>query len=287
MTVEGSMIDATTQVFAVMGNPVHHSLSPVMFNRAFSETGYNGVYAAFRVTVIRDGMAAMRSLGIRGASITIPHKVSILDCLDEIDAMAESIGAVNTVINHEGRLKGYNSDCLGAVTALQEITDLDGKSVAIIGAGGAAAAIGFGVKSRGARLTVINRTVSNGEKLALTLAADFIPISALRSLPFDILIQTTSVGMTPHIRQSPVPAALLTPGLLVMDIVYAPLNTRLLKDAADIGCRTINGLSMFIHQAAFQFELWTKSPAPLAVMKQSLMDSLSNPPKNPSQKRAS
>jgi shikimate dehydrogenase len=280
MTDGDIMIDAATQVFAVMGNPVRHSLSPQMFNRAFSETGYNGVYAAFQVTAIKDGMAAMRSLGIKGASITIPHKVSILGFLDEIDPIAESIGAVNTVINHDGRLKGYNSDCLGAVTALEEITDLKGKRVAIIGAGGAARAIGFGVKSRGSSLTLINRSISNGEKLATALNADFIPISELCSLPFDILIQTTSVGMTPHIHESPVPATLLTPGLLVMDIVYAPLKTRLLKDAEKTGCRTINGLSMFVHQAAFQFELWTQSQAPLAVMKQSLMDILNNSPKN-------
>ena len=280
MTDEEIMIDAATQVFAVMGNPVRHSLSPVMFNWAISEIGYNGVYVAFQVDDIGQGMAAMRSLGIKGASITIPHKISILGFLDELDAMAESIGAVNTVINHEGRLKGYNSDCLGAVTALEEIIRLEGKKIAIIGAGGAARAIGYGVKSRGSALTIVNRTVSNGEKLAAALGAEFIPISELRSLPFDILIQTTSVGMTPNIHQSPVPDALLTPGLLVMDIVYAPLKTRLLKDAEKAGCRTINGLSMFIHQAAFQFELWTQSPAPLAVMKQSLMDCLNNPRKN-------
>ena len=157
------MIDAATQVFAVMGNPVSHSLSPVMFNRAFSETGYNGVYVAFQVTAIGDAISAMRSLGIKGASITIPHKVSIRGFLDELDPMAESIGAVNTVINHEGRLKGYNSDCLGAVKALEEITPLEGKQVAIIGAGGAARAIGFGVKSRGSGLTFINRSISKGE----------------------------------------------------------------------------------------------------------------------------
>jgi shikimate dehydrogenase len=280
MTDGDIMIDAATQVFAVMGSPVRHSLSPVMFNRAFSETGYNGVYVAFQVAAVKDGMAAMRSLDIKGASITIPHKVSILDFLDEMDPMAESIGAVNTVVNHEGRLKGYNSDCLGAITALEETTGLKGKRVAIIGAGGAARAIGFGVKSRGSDLTLINRTVASGEKLATALEADFIPISELQSLPYDILIQTTSLGMTPNIHQSPVPDALLTPGLLVMDIVYAPLKTRLLKVAEKSGCRTINGLSMFVHQAAFQFELWTQRPAPLAVMKQSLIDRLNNAPKN-------
>ena len=277
---EKIVMDAATHVFAVMGNPVRHSLSPVMFNRAFSETGYNGVYVAFPVSTIGDGMAAMRSLGIKGASITIPHKISIVDFLNEIDSMAESIGAVNTVINHEGRLKGYNSDCLGAVKALEEVTPLEGKQVAIIGSGGAAAAIGFGVKSHGAGLTLINRSISKGEKLATALKADFIPLSEIQSLPFDILIQTTSVGMTPHIHQSPVPSVLLTPGLLVMDIVYAPLKTRLLKDAEEAGCMTINGISMFVHQAAFQFELWTQSPSPLAIMKQSLMDNLKNPLEN-------
>lgn len=280
MTDGEVMINAATQVYAVMGNPVRHSLSPVIFNRAFSEIGYNGAYVAFQVDAIGEGMAAMRSLGIKGASITIPHKVSIQNFLDALDPMAESIGAVNTVINHAGRLKGYNSDCLGAVTALEELTLLEERKVAIIGAGGAARAIGFGVKSRGSRLTIINRTVSNGEKLASALEADFIPISELRSLPYDILIQTTSAGMTPHIHQSPIPGELLTPGILVMDIVYAPLKTRLLKDAEKSGCRTINGLSMFIHQAAFQFELWTKSHPPLAAMKQSLMDCLNNPRKN-------
>jgi shikimate dehydrogenase len=280
MTGDIIMIDAATQVFAVFGNPVSHSLSPVMFNRAFSKTGYNGVYVAFQVRAIGEGISAMRSLGIKGASITIPHKVSILDFLDELDPVAENIGAVNTVINHKGRLKGYNSDCLGAVSALEASTCLEGKKVAIIGAGGAARAIGFGVKSRGSSLTLINRTVSRGEKLAVALDADFIPISELGSLPFDILIHTTSIGMTPHIRQSPIPDALLTPGLLVMDIVYAPLKTRLLKDAEAAGCRTINGMAMFIHQAAFQFELWTRVPAPLSVMKQSLMETLKNLRKN-------
>ena len=266
------MTDAETQVFAVVGNPVRHSLSPVMFNRAFSETGYNGVYVAFQVRDIQEGMAAVRSLGIRGASITIPHKVTIRKFLDELDLSAENVGAVNTVINTDGRLKGYNSDCLGAVLALEDATSLKGKRVAIIGAGGAARAIGFGVKSRGAQATIINRTVSTGEKLATALDADFIPITALRALPFDILIQTTSVGMTPNSQQSPVSKTLLTADLLVMDIVYAPLKTRLLKDAEQAGCRTINGLSMFVHQAAFQFELWTRRSAPIDAMRQSLID---------------
>lgn len=267
-------MDAKTQVYAVIGNPVRHSLSPVIFNRAFSETGFNGVYVAFQVTDIAEGMAGMRALGIRGASITIPHKVSIRKCLDELDVSSENVRAVNTVVNIDGRLKGYNSDCIGAVKALEEVTSLNGKRVAIIGAGGAARAIGFGIQSRGAEPTIINRTVSTGEKLATALGADFIPMDTLHELPFDILIQTTSVGMTPHIHQSPIPHSLLFSDLLVMDIVYTPLNTRFLKDAEAAGCRTITGLSMFVHQAAFQFELWTQRPAPVHLMRQSLAECL-------------
>jgi shikimate dehydrogenase len=270
-------MDAKTQVYAVIGYPVRHSLSPVMFNQAFSETGYNAVYVAFQVTDIMAGMAGMRALGIRGASITIPHKVSIRKHLDELDASAENVRAVNTVVNTNGRLKGYNSDCIGAVKALEEVTSLKGKRVGIIGAGGAARAIGFGIKSRGAEPTIINRTVSTGEKLAAALCADFIPISALHELPFDILIQTTSVGMTPNIQQSPVPYALLFSDLLVMDIVYTPLKTRFLQDAETAGCRAITGISMFVHQAAFQFKLWTGSPAPVRIMRESLAGCLGNP----------
>lgn len=264
------MIDAATNVFAVMGNPVSHSKSPAIFNRAFAETGYNGVYVAFRVTEIESGVGAIRSLGINGASITIPHKISILDCLDELDPMALRTGAVNTVINEDGSLKGYNSDWIGALKALEEIICLEGKNVIIIGAGGAARAVGFGVKSSGANLTISNRSSMKGERLAEDLEADFIHISDIGRLRHDILINTTSVGMTPDTNHIPVPEDILTPELLVMDIVYTPLETLLLKKAKEKGCKTINGLSMFIHQAAFQFELWTKIPAPIEAMKQSL-----------------
>ena len=268
------MITAATHVYGVMGYPVSHSLSPVMFNQAFTETAYNGVYVAFTVASHVDGAKAIRSLGIKGASITIPHKISILELMDELDPLAERIGAVNTVINQDGRLKGYNSDSLGAVNALEEATSLHDKQVTIIGAGGAARAVGSGVQSRGARLTIVNRTPSAGENLARDLNAGFIPLSDIRNLSCDILINTTSVGMTPHIHQSPVPSTLFTPDLLVMDIVYSPLKTLFLQYAENAGCQIIDGLSMFIHQAVFQFELWTGISAPRTVMKNAVMSVL-------------
>lgn len=263
-------ITATTQVFAVMGNPVRHSLSPVMFNRAFAEIGYNAVYVAFEVTSIRDAVSAVRSLGIRGVSITIPHKVTVMEFLDEIDPLAAEIGAVNTIINRRGRLTGFNSDSLGAVKAIEEITRLSGKHVVILGAGGAARAIGFGVQAGGAVITIANRSAANGEALAQALNADFIPLQDVQRLDADILINTTSVGMTPDNLRSPVADTVFHSGMLVMDIVYAPLHTRFLEQARHAGCMTINGLSMLAHQAAFQFELWTGAPAPVGEMQQVL-----------------
>jgi shikimate dehydrogenase len=267
-------ITATTQVFAVMGNPVRHSLSPVMFNRAFAETGYNAVYAAFEVTSIQDAVNAVRSLGIQGVSITIPHKVTVLEFLDEVDPLAAEIGAVNTIINRNGRLIGFNSDSLGAVKAIEEVTRLDGKRIVILGAGGAARAIGFGVQAKGAGVTIVNRSIANGETLAKALNADFTPLQDLHRLDADILINTTSVGMTPDSLRSPVDDIVFRPGMLVMDVVYAPLHTRFLQQARNAGCMTINGLSMLVHQAAFQFELWTGLPAPTGVMQQSLTTGL-------------
>ncbi len=264
-------ITATTRVFAVMGNPVRHSLSPVMFNRAFAEIGYNGVYVAFEVASIRDAVSAVRTLGIRGVSITIPHKVTVMEFLDEVDPLAAEIGAVNTLINRGGRLTGFNSDSLGAVKAIEEVTPLAGKRVVILGAGGAARAIGFGIQAQGAGVTIVNRSIANGEALALALNADFTPIQDVHRLDADILINTTSVGMTPDSLRSPVDDAAFRSGTLVMDIVYAPLQTRFLQQARHAGCMTINGLSMLVHQAAFQFELWTGAPAPVDVMRQPLM----------------
>lgn len=257
-----------------MGNPVRHSLSPVMFNQAFAETGYNAVYAAFEVTSVQDAVNAVRSLGIRGVSITIPHKVTVLEFLDEVDPLAAEIGAVNTIINRNGRLIGFNSDSLGAVKAIEEVTRLDGKRIVILGAGGAARAIGFGVQAKGAGVTIVNRSIANGETLAKALNADFTPLQDLHRLDADILINTTSVGMTPDSLRSPVDDTVFRSGMLVMDIVYAPLHTCFLRQARNTGCMTINGLSMLVHQAAFQFELWTGLPAPTGVMQQSLTTGL-------------
>jgi len=267
-------INSDTILFAVLGDPVSHSLGPVMHNTAFAELGYNGAYLAFRVKDIGKAVVGIKALGIKGASITIPHKVSVMDFLDELDDTAQKIGAVNTILNKKGVLTGYNSDGFGAVKALFERTTIKDKNVVILGAGGAARAIGFAIISEGGRVTVINRTLAKGEKLAKDLGADFQPIAKLNQTACHILINTTPVGMFPDIDAMPIRKQDLDKAMVVMDVVYNPLKTRLLRAAENIGCQTIDGVSMFVYQGTFQLELWTGMKAPVEVMRKTVLNAL-------------
>jgi shikimate dehydrogenase len=264
-------------LYGVFGDPVAHSLSPVMHNSALAQTGLEGCYLAFRVTDIAAAVSGVRGLGMAGVSITIPHKVSVMQYLDQVDALADEIGAVNTIVNLQGTLYGYNSDCLGAIQALTEKTPINGKAVAVIGAGGGARAVGFGIKEEGGKLTVLNRTKESGESLAADLQCRFEPLSEVRRLPYDIIINATSVGMTPQVNNTPLNAEFFEDGMVVMDMVYNPLKTRFLREAEKAGCTTIDGVSMFVHQGAVQFELWTGKKAPVEVMRQVVMDELLSP----------
>ena len=161
--------------------------------------------------------------------------------LDQVDTLAAEIGAVNTIVNHQGILHGYNSDCAGAIKALTEKTVINGKDVAVVGAGGGARAIGFGIKQEGGRLTIINRTRERGEKLAADLDCEFKPLSEVKQLPYHIIINATSAGMTPHDDSMPLNTDLLEGGMVVMDMVYNPLKTRFLAEAEKIGCTTVDG----------------------------------------------
>ena len=199
-------------VYAIFGDPVGHSLSPVMHNSALTHTGFDGVYLAFRVKDIAAAVGGIRGMDILGVSITIPHKVSVIKYLDTVDATAEKIGAVNTIVNRQGILQGYNSDCPGAIKALLEKTLIKGKHVAIVGAGGGARAIGFGIKQERGRITLINRSSRSGEKLANDLECDFKLLADVKKLPYDIVINATPVGMTPHDDDTPVKPELLEAG---------------------------------------------------------------------------
>ncbi|MEJ2658261.1 MAG: shikimate dehydrogenase [Desulfobacterales bacterium] len=267
-------LNSDTMLFAVLGDPVSHSLGPLMHNIAFDETGYNGAYLAFRVKDIGKAVIGIKALGIKGASITIPHKLSVMDFLDELDDSAKKIGAANTLVNRDGVLTGYNSDGIGAVKALFEKTGIKDKNVIILGAGGAARAIGFSVIAEGGRVTIVNRTPAKGEELAKAVGADFRPISELNKIDCHILINTTPVGMLPDVDVMPVRKRDLDRSMVVMDIVYNPLKTRLLKAAEAIGCRVIDGVSMFVYQGAFQFELWTGIKAPVEVMRNAVLSTL-------------
>jgi len=285
--------DGVAPLYVVVGNPIGHSLSPVMHSSALAHAGLDGIYLALRVENIAAAVDGIRGLGIRGASITIPHKISVLQYLDKVDPMAADIGAVNTVINRDGVLHGYNSDCAGAVKALLEKTTIKGKQAAVIGAGGGARAVGFGLKQAGGLVTIINRTESRGEKLARDLGCRFMPLAELKKLPYHIVVNTTPVGMTPDVNSLPLAPKLMEPEMVVMDMVYNPLRTRFLKEAQSIGCTTVDGVAMFVHQGAVQFEttvdgvamfvhqgavqfeLWTGRKAPVDIMRRVVLEELS------------
>lgn len=272
-------INGQTLLFGIIGDPVEHSLSPAMHNAAFAHLGINGVYVPMRPDNLADGFRGLRSLGFIGVSVTVPFKVAIMAHLDSIDPVAEKIGAVNTLVfsRTEGeipRCTGVNTDWLGSNQALAEVMPLSGSSVLIIGAGGAARAVGFGLIEAGAKVLVYNRTEAKGRALANQLNGTFVPADGLATIRADALINTTSVGMTPDVDAIPIPPVLLPHFPVVMDIVYAPLQTRLLREAGACGCRTIDGLQMLHHQGAAQFALWTGRGAPHAVMRQALLTAL-------------
>lgn len=256
------MIDAQTELYGVIGNPVRHSLSPIIHNGAFGRLGWNAVYLAFEVKDLEEALRGIRGLDVRGISVTLPFKTEVLPFLDKIEGLARRVGAVNTIVNQRGRLIGYNTDCEGAVEALEEKMDLRGKRVVLLGAGGAARAIGFGLKERGVPLIVVNRSKERGRALSKELRCNYLPRSFLArmkegELEADVVINATSLGMIPREGETPVPKKLLKKGMVVMDIVYEPLQTRLLREAKAKGCVTVDGLEMLIHQGMAQFEIWT------------------------------
>ncbi len=259
-------INSRTRLFVLLGDPVAHSLSPQMHSAAFNQVGFNGVYVALRVTDAAGAVAGLRSLGVAGASVTIPHKRDVIEELDEVDPTAAAIGAVNTIVNVDGRLSGHNTDGVGAVRALQKKCSLAGKRVAVIGAGGTARAVAYTAKAQGAGVTIVNRTAARGEALAQALGADFQALADFKGRDIDVLINTTSVGMHPDRDAMVIDEALLNARMVVMDVVYNPLHTRLLRCARQKGCQTVDGLAMFVEQGASQFELWTGQKAPLEVM---------------------
>ncbi|HMK65557.1 MAG TPA: shikimate dehydrogenase [Thermodesulfobacteriota bacterium] len=261
-------------IYAVFGNPVAHSLSPLMHQAALDHTGQKAFYVPFCVTALREAVQGIRGLNIRGVSVTLPFKTAVMEFLDEIDQGARRIGAVNTIWNDQGRLKGFNTDWNGFVFALKKHTEIRGKKFVVLGAGGAARGIVYGLIREGGEPILVNRTASKAEALAREFGCAFAEEPGIEMVGADGLINTTPLGMSPRTEDTPWEGDDLHRFKVVMDIIYNPLETRLLKEARSAGCRTVSGLEMFIHQGAEQFKLWTGLEAPVAIMRQVVMDKL-------------
>ncbi len=268
------------KVYGVMGDPIEHSLSPVMHNTAFEALGINAIYLAFRVSIdeVGDAIRGARSLGIAGLNVTIPLKEKALEFVVP-DALASRIGAINTIDFSTGTPRGYNTDGIGALRVLREaVGELHNKKVLILGAGGAARAIAFYLDSEGSILTIANRNVERARRLASALHnAEPIGMDELERIKdADILINATPVGMYPHEDETLVDAGLMHSELVVFDIVYNPLETRLLKEAKKAGVRTlIGGLKMLLYQGAASFRIWTGMEPPLSSMERAVREALS------------
>ncbi|MBB3108937.1 shikimate dehydrogenase [Paenibacillus phyllosphaerae] len=281
----GNSVDSNTLLYSVIGDPIRHSKSPVMMNRAFKETGINGIYTAFHIQSEQLGAfaAGIRAMGIRGVNVTIPHKLDIMAHLDEIDESARVIGAVNTIVNEDGKLIGYNTDGLGYVRSLKEEAEphLAGRRILIVGAGGATRGILYALAKEGVgHVTIANRTVERAQELAAVFQgqADVRAIGtdelARACGEADIIINTTSVGMYPNVEATPLNADWLPSGAIASDLIYNPLKTRFLQEAEDRGLKIHGGLGMFIYQGAYAFEYWTGTAAPVQAMRQTVLEAL-------------
>ncbi|KXA92976.1 shikimate dehydrogenase [candidate division MSBL1 archaeon SCGC-AAA259E17] len=276
------MISGKTKVVGLIGDPVKHSVSPSMQNAAFRKLGLDYVYVPFNVEKdsLQSALSGLKALKVRGVNVTIPHKSSVMDHLDEIEEPAKKIGAVNTIKREGQLLKGFNTDGIGAQSALKEkIDELKDKNIVILGAGGAARAISFTLAEKGANLTISNRTTSKAEELVREIKKKV--GGKVKEIPQDrkrlkeeledsnILINSTSVGMHPDKDETILTAKEMHSDLTVMDIVYNPPKTHLLKEAEKAGAKTISGLGMLVHQGATSFKIWTGRKAPVQTMKKS------------------
>jgi shikimate dehydrogenase len=272
---EGDMTTAL-QRYAIIGNPLGHSLSPLMHNTAYRAMGMNASYEALETPDLQEAIATIRERDVRGVSVTIPFKESVLAHLDEVDPDALRIGSVNTLTSRNGRLLGSNTDWPGLRRDLRGRWEIRGNTVAILGAGGAARAAVYAIQQEGGMPVIVNRTGSRGETLAEQFGCASLPLSEIGSLRAAGLINTTSVGMMPRADESPVPARLLSRFRWVADIVYNPPLTRLLAEASTAGCETITGIGMFVNQGAEQIRIWTGRPPPRQLMRRVVEEALKN-----------
>lgn len=251
-------ISAQTALCGVVLHPASHTRSPAMHNAAFAALGVDARYVAFDVEppALAAAVAGARALGIRQLSVSIPHKEAVLALADEVDETARRIGAANTLTLRDGRLVASNTDWLGAIRALERVRPVAGARAVVLGAGGTARAVVYGLVASGARVRVLNRTPERAEALAEALGADAAgPLAALAETPHEVLVNTTSVGLRSD--RSPVPREALRAGSVVLDAVYDPAETRLLREAREAGASPVGGKWMLVEQASEQIRLWT------------------------------
>lgn len=284
---DNSFISGHTRVLCVIGYPIEHSMSPIMHNAVIRELKLNYIYLAFKVSPNNLNLAVkgFRAFNIKGINVTLPFKQKIMNYLDDIDPIAQKIGAVNAIKNDNGNLSGRNTDAEAAKNALINAGyTTSGKNLLILGAGGAARALTYILAEDINKIIIANRTEKRAIKLAKELKKNFSikvegkgnSISVLKeeSKKADILINTTPVGMYPSVEKSPIPAEFLHKDLIVYDIVYNPLETKLMKDATKIGCNTIGGLDMLVNQGALAFEWWTNKKPNIDLMKNKIIEFL-------------
>lgn len=279
------MIKGSTNIVALIGHPVEHSFSPPMHNRAFEKLNMDYAYVAFDVEPanLKSAIEGAKALNIKGFNVTIPHKISVIEFLDEIDEVASLIGAVNTI--DFKNMKGYNTDGIGAVKAIEEVTSIKGKNVVIAGAGGASRAISFYIAKYGAdTMTILNRNPLKAQNLASDVSnsgligevkSDSISEINAYLADADILIDTTPVGMHPNVDDEPIATSQnMHEDLVVFDAVYNPNETVLLKEAIKAGAKPVYGIKMLLYQGAESFKIWTGRDAPVDEMEMALRKTL-------------
>ncbi len=276
-------IKGSTNVVGLIGHPVEHSFSPPMHNAAFEKLAMDYVYTAFDVNPknLENAIVGAQALDIKGFNVTIPHKIEVMKYLDEIDEVASLIGAVNTIDFKD--LKGYNTDGIGAVKAINEVTKIKNKNVLIAGAGGASRAISFYIAKYGVdNLEILNRNVEKADKLAFDILdsglIDYVSSDSMENMNLDdvdILINTTPVGMHPNVNDTPIAlAGDMHEELVVFDAVYNPNETGLLKEAIKANANPVYGIKMLLYQGAESFNIWTGKKAPVDIMEEALIKTL-------------
>ncbi len=288
MGYSNCIVSNKTRLCCVIGHPVDKSLSPIMHNEAFRAKGLNYVYLAFDVDTsrLKEAVEGLRALKVKGFNVTMPHKVAILNLLDRINEGASLVGAVNTVVNDDGELIGYNTDVNGIISALEaKVHSLKGLKALLIGAGGAARACIVALVSKGCKeIIIMNRTFDKaklmaedlGKKLKMNYNLEEFSMNSLKKAinSVDILMNATPIGTYPNLDESIVPQELIKKDMVVFDAVYNPKKTKLIRDAEKMGAKVIPGYEMFVGQGAASFKLWTGIDAPIDIMRRAVLKAL-------------